>query len=113
VALQLDYIDSQTGITVPDAYWRISSICGGKNGFSFIVDIWKDQAARDMENDSIPMKFLKQLSYAFIPQLDSVGFFAETELDSAGYAITVVPNFVEQAYDYIKTLDEFSGAIDI
>lgn len=71
------------GVQVPDGYLVINSISGNKTQIGFNVDY-----KSSFENDPI-----KQENFAFFPNME--GF-----------------NFIRQAYEYLKTLDEFADAKD-
>jgi len=72
------------GVTVPQVYWKVARIIGGKDSLAVHVDGSKDG------------EHVAAYRSAFIP---SVG---------AGAA-----NFIAQAYQHLKTLPEFSGAEDV
>jgi len=65
------------------AYVRVDKVNGSKNSMNASVGFYKDNAEGEM---------IKGEGFAFIPSLES--------------------NFIAQAYDYLKTLPEFAGAID-
>ena len=73
------------GITIDGAYCRVESMTVTKDSITFPLRRYKD----------------------------SVGFpFFEERYYTAPYVITSV-NPLQQAYDYLKTLPEFSNAVDV
>jgi hypothetical protein len=78
------------GLEVPGAYCRIHGIQGSKQHISFQLHCYKDQASYQAGKG-----FLREIHYAFVPSV------------SDGSA-----NFIKQAYEYLKTLPEFTGALD-
>jgi hypothetical protein len=65
------------------AYWRIEQIIGNKQSLTFVVNAYA--------TDQGPMLHSDQFS--FVPELDG-------------------DNFIKQAYQFLKTLPEFSDAVD-
>lgn len=65
------------------AYIRVDKVNGSKDVLNASVGFYKDNAEGEM---------IKAEGFQFTPSLDS--------------------NFIKQAYDYLKTLPEFTGAID-
>lgn len=79
------------GLAVPAAYIRIDSISGFKSQITVSVNYYvSEQSYRDGSS------YLHQEFYSFVPNLE----------DGA-------VNFFKQGYEYLKTLPEFEGAIDI
>lgn len=76
------------GITVeiPNCYLKVKSVSGDKNQMICQVDYQKSQTSSSIHSEK----------YAFAP---------DTSDDSA--------NFIRQAYEYLKTLDEFSNSQDV
>jgi hypothetical protein len=70
--------------TIEDCYIRVDSLNGSKNYIGAIIGLYKSQ------NNKAPIKIT---GYWFEPKLEG-------------------KNFIAQAYDHLKTLPEFSGAID-
>lgn len=66
----------------PNAYIKVQSVTGSKERMTAVVISFK-------EKDGFP---LTSKSYNFVPDMES--------------------NFFAQAYEHLKTLPEFSGAID-
>lgn len=85
MALQLP-LQTQFGIELPAAYAKIGMFTGTKDGFSISVDYFANAAARDA-NTPIISSALIQLN-------------------------TTAAQNVASMYAYLKTLPEFSGAID-
>lgn len=75
-------IGTNTGIDIEDVIIKVDSITGNKNGITFTTHMYKGE---DILKDC-------DSKYNFIPSLE--------------------PNFIAQAYKYLKTLDEYSDAID-
>lgn len=90
VALMLMH-DAPIGIVVEDAYHKVVFIGGNKDILSITVGVFMSKAASDSK-----MNPINQFSYSFIP---SVGSSA--------------PEFIQQAYEYLKTLPEFAAAVDV
>jgi len=67
----------------PDCYIKIDGINGDKNNINLNVSFYNNV------NDK---RFLKSAVISFVPTLDK--------------------NFIEQGYDYLKTLEEFENTID-
>lgn len=78
-----EHFDGQ--LKVENAYWKVEQVIVSKtNGIAVV-------SASRIKND---VKYqLTSKQYSFIPELNSV-------------------NFIQQAYDYLKTLPEFAGAQD-
>jgi hypothetical protein len=70
-------------IVLPDAYCKVLRLLGTKDELIFDVDI----------KDTQDGKSYRVLSHKFAPNLNGA-------------------NFIAQAYEHLKTLPEFSGAID-
>lgn len=70
--------------TFENAYHRVSRIEGGKDEMVCYVQILKNADAT---------RALTESTYAFSPSLDG-------------------ENFITQAYEHLKTLSEFAGAVD-
>lgn len=70
---------------INNAYIRVESISGGKNKITASVVVGKKT------EDSFSIA--QSSNYSFVPNIDG-------------------RNFIAQAYDHLKTLPEFSGAID-
>jgi hypothetical protein len=70
-------------LSIENAYWRVGIITGDKNKLSFVVHVSKDQQS----------KGLASKQYDFVPDMQG-------------------DNFIRQAYKHLKTLPEFSNAVD-
>lgn len=71
---------------IPDVYCRIDVMNGSKERLTIKVDTYKD---------SSKVILIKSESYSFVPDVTEGA-----------------ENFVKQGYEYLKTLPEFSGAVD-
>lgn len=92
MALLKDYYNEQFEVTVPNAYWKVEvnvGIQGGKNKLHCRLNCFKNQSIADTNENKYA-----DFDFDFIPDLNSAD------------------NFIKQAYEYAKTLPEFSGAID-
>lgn len=107
-----NFTDTKTGVVVNPVYVRICSITVGKVsenipgslgwGISIQVHVWNSAEDRGFESHPDPdleKKYFMEKSYYFNPELDSSG-------DLPAELFTC-------SYDYLKTLDEFSGATDV
>lgn len=74
------------GITLPEAYVKVSSFAGNKDCFTIQLDYFATQAARDAGTPVV-----KSESYQFN---------------------TTEPQNVASLYTYLKTLPEFATAVD-
>ncbi|MCO7177008.1 hypothetical protein ACFP7A_01170 [Sporolactobacillus kofuensis] len=74
-------------ITFEQAYHQIDSINGNKETLNIVVFVY---------SDSMKENFIKQKTYSFVPSISD---------QSA--------NFYKQGYEYLKTVDDYSDAIDI
>lgn len=83
-------IETPHGLVVNNAYIRVQSVGGGKDSAIIELFYYVNQSAS--ENGLEP---LKRTYHDFVPSVD----------DSAD-------NFIKQGYDHVKTLPEFSNAMD-
>jgi len=93
MALQLDYYDNRLEVTKTDCYWKIAleeGIWGGKELLNGRLLCYKDQTTADTNSSEYKWK-----DFQFVPDMESTD------------------NFIKQAYNYLKTLPEFSAAIDV
>lgn len=93
MALQMDYIDSRLEVTKTNCYWKIGiddGIQGGKNKIRCRIVCYKDQAQADINRKEYSSK-----SFEFVPDM------------------VTGDNFIIQAYNHIKSLSEFSSAVDV
>jgi hypothetical protein len=72
-------------LEMPDAYWRVEKIEASKKQTNIFVSI--------NQNNDGSFRLIAEKQYVF--QINLIG-----------------KNFIAQAYDYLKTLPEFDGAID-
>ncbi len=72
---------------IENAYLMINRLIGDKNKVTFELEVYKDNTKSFL---------VESKHYSFVPSVD----------DNA-------PNFIKQGYEYLKTLDEFAGAVDI
>ena len=70
-------------LVCPEAYCKVGSISGNKDSIFFILNTYNSQGGKVLFNKE----------YSFAPDLDG-------------------PNFIQQAYEYLKTLPEFAAATD-
>jgi len=92
MALLKDYYNAQFEVTITDAYWKVeldNGITGGKTKLRCRMNCFKNQAIADTNTDKYA-----DFDFEFVPDMLSAD------------------NFIKQAYDYAKTLPEFSGAVD-
>jgi len=73
-------------VSFTDTYQRIEQLIGGKNGLQVCVTIYRDSNCKQILLNTI---------HKFTPSLDASA-----------------PNFIAQAYDYLKTLPDFAGSQD-
>jgi hypothetical protein len=87
MAIKQNIIETKNGfggqLIVPDAYWRVANISGTKERVKAVVT-----ASASKES-----QILRMCEYEFVPSLEGV-------------------NFISQAYEHLKTLPEFAGAVD-
>lgn len=89
MALQIRLIATM-GMTIESSYARVDAITGSKDEITVSVSYYFNNAAAQSGKP-----YVQQEQYPFTPSIS----------DDA-------PNFIKQAYEYLKTLPEFSGAID-
>jgi len=89
MAIQCKYYDSNLEVEVEGCYWKITRIEGNKNVLTFYVGVYRNKAKSDANFPPI-----NEFLYQFTPSLD------------------VEDNFIAQAYNYLKNLEEFNDAID-
>jgi len=95
MALQLNYYHQQLGITLYNAYWRINpknGLVGGKDGINYIIEVFKDVDASHVDN----AQPIDRLTLMFVPDIGSGA-----------------NNFIAQAYLHAKSIQYFSGSIDV
>ena len=92
MALIMNYYQPQYEITIAGCYWKIevdNGIQGGKTKLRARMNCFKDKATADTNQNKY-----SDIDFEFVPDMNSSD------------------NFIKQAYDYAKTLPEFSGAVD-
>ena len=89
MALQKTFIQSQVpfsgSLEIANAYWRVEQVIATKTEVQCVATLNKK------EGDDVQQVTNKR--YSFAPNLEG-------------------KNFIAQAYDHLKTLPEFAGAID-
>lgn len=83
--------DLSNGLSVNNAYHRIDAIGGSKETMLFTLNSYVSKEAYQ-EGKS----YLAQKQYKFTPTVE----------DGAS-------NFIKQAYEYLKRIPEFKGALDV
>jgi len=89
MALLKNYYDANLEVEVEGCYWKITRLEGNKNVLTFYVGVYRNKAKSDANYPPI-----NEFGYQFTPSLD------------------VEDNFIAQAYNYLKNLEEFNDAID-
>lgn len=90
MALLLQSADIK-GLTAKNVYVKVDSFEGSRDSIDFYVHYYVSQEVAQTQ----PENFLRRDYYRISPDLNSV------------------LNFIQQMYEYLKTLPEFLGAIDI
>ncbi len=88
----MNYVDSKTGITIPNCYWKIESeygMRGGKSNISVRISCYKNKIDADSN-----VNILTAHDFDFTPELYSG------------------VNFIAQAYERAKFLSYFKNAVD-
>jgi hypothetical protein len=91
MALVIKTIELSSGIKVNNVYARIEPFSGNKGVLSFVVNYYLDKQSADEGKTFIL----------------SAGFEMTTSVDEGS------TNFIKQGYEYLKTLSDFEGAIDV
>ena len=89
MALKMN-IETGHGITLPDSYVRIDEQSGSKEGISLRVRYYASKVAAENGKQWVQEEIL-----TFVPSVEE---------DAA--------NFLKQGYEYLKTLEEYTDAID-
>jgi len=89
MALIKNYYDANLEVEVEGCYWKITRIEGNKLLINFLVGVYRTKEKADANFPPI-----NEFLYQFTPSLD------------------VEDNFIAQAYNYLKNLEEFNDAID-
>jgi len=84
-------IETIYGITLESSYARINTLTGSKNLVGFALYYYVSR--NDYLNGCVS---IKQESYEFVPNIQDGS-----------------DNFIKQGYEYLKTLPEFSNALDV
>lgn len=74
--------------TVKDAYWCITYVKGNKSKIRIIISIYRNEIKQAED-------FLGIAEYTFTPSVSDGS-----------------TNFIQQGYEYLKTLPEFADAVD-
>lgn len=80
----------ENGITLNESYHKISSVSCTSNVIDFNVEIYKDKEARENNKKAVEIK----------------SFRCSHDVTNTSV------NSIKQAYEYLKTLDEYSNSID-
>ena len=83
--IQFKPVGLDSEITVKSAYHRVSDFYGDKYNFNFTVSVFQTADSKEA---------LFSHGYSFIPKMEN-------------------SNFIQQAYEHLKTLPEFAGAADV
>jgi len=102
MALKVAYTLNGTNLTAAAAYLRISRINGGKNQLSVEVEVFETAEKAQLQGGDDPIPFrhtvghpIANFSFSFAPDLNSED------------------NFLKQAYNYMKTLEQYAKAEDV
>lgn len=78
--------NTNSAMELPGAVYRVETVLGNKYSVSANVSIYRDES---LEGGAIDRR-----SYSFTPSMEG-------------------GNFIQQAYEHLKTLPEFAGAEDV
>ena len=82
------------GLVIQNAYIKVIHLDGNKNNLYFNIQVYVSKAIADADTNN--RNYLGPIvGYIIVPDLESED------------------NFIAQAYNYLKTLPEFSTAIDV
>lgn len=81
--------EMDTGVVLENAYCKVEEVTANKEKMNFYLGIYLNKVARN--NDKTPL---------------------ETKFYSCEHNVLVNENSIRQAYNYLKTLDEFENAVD-
>ena len=98
MALQMGYT-TKSGIVLTDAYIKARTINERlKQSCAIEVGVYKDKTNADNDNiiETILPEPYEGIGFNFIPKVN-----------------TTAKNYREQAYEYLKTLDQFATATDV
>jgi len=96
MALQMTVIDPKSKLTVTDSYIRIDHIDGNKDALTIRVSAYNT------------VESVKYLAFEIKPETENDNFFGFNPSTDEGS-----DNFIKQGYEYLKTLSQFSSAIDV
>lgn len=91
MALQVNNVVLNNGMSAETSYARIDSIGGSKDGLTFSLNYYLDQ-----QSFIEGKEYLKSEQHTFVPSV----------ADDA-------QNFIKQGYNYLKSLPDFADAIDV
>lgn len=83
-------LELKSGIKVENAYFMVSNVTCDKTFMEFTVNVFKDKASRNENRTTI----------------DNLKFICNHDISINS------SNVIKQAYEYMKTLDEYKNAID-
>ena len=81
--------EMNTGFVLDNAYCKVEEINANKERMNFYLNIYLNKESRD--NNKIPL---------------------ETKFYSCEHSVLTSENSIRQAYNHLKTLDEFKNSID-
>ena len=81
--------EMETGLIVEEAYCKVEEINANKERMNFYLNIYLNKEARD--NNKTPL---------------------ETKFYSCEHSVLTAENSIKQAYNHLKTLEEFKDSID-
>lgn len=90
MALTIQTVTLDIGLTITNSYARIDTVAGSKEGITALLNYYVSQDAYNTGKS-----FVRQGRYSFVPSIEDTS-----------------QNFIKQAYVYLKTLPEFDGVID-
>jgi len=85
-----NYYQPKFEMTIADCYWKIGEISGSKEMLKVRLNCYKNKTVADTNQNKYA-----DFDLRFVPDLNSPN------------------NFIKQAYAFVKTLPEFSGATDL
>jgi hypothetical protein len=81
----------ESGLVIPEAYYRVQGINGNKDIVTISIEVFVSKSL--CEEQKLPVSYM---SFNFIPSQE------ENAL-----------RWDKQAYEYLKTLEEFAGSVDV
>lgn len=106
MALQQNYTDSKTNITITNAYIKVNEVTFLK-GVRVIFKVGIYNSGTDQDNGKEPLECFTYELYSARDGTDWTDHFEITDLQAAGMDI------VKACYNYLKTLSDYSGATDV